>query len=130
MEIKSLRTFLPSIDFELSKSFYRELGFEVLWENEELCMFGTKEYNFFLQDYYNKDWAENLMMQLFVMDLSALYEVAEKVVSKYEGTKIRPIFEADYGRTFHVIGPAGELWHMTEVMGEVVEENKLLCEDQ
>lgn len=130
MNIKNIRTFLPSKDFSVSKQFYKDLGFEVLWENDDLCMFGQPEYNFFLQDYYQEDWANNLMMQLFVDDLDALYKVAETTINKYEGTKIKPIFEADYGRTFHIIGPAGELWHMTEVLKEVEEHNKLICEDQ
>lgn len=130
MNIKNIRTFLPSKDFEVSKNFYKDLGFKVQWENKELCMFGEPEYNFFLQDYYNEDWANNLMMQLFVDDLEALYKIAEPLIEKYEGTKIKPIFEADYGRTFHIIGPAGELWHMTEVIKEVEEHNKLICEDE
>lgn len=130
MKIKLLRTFLPSINFEVSKKFYTEMGFDILWENDELCQLGTKEYNFFLQKYYQKDWAENLMMQMHVEDLEDLFNVCEPLIKKYEGTKIKPIFEADYGRTFHIIGPVGELWHMTEVTKEEEEPNKLICEDQ
>ena len=114
MKIKLLRTFVPSIDFETSIGFYKELGFEERWRNNDLCEFGTKEYNFFLQKGYNKDWAENMMLQLFVEDLDSLYQIAEPLIGKYDNTKIKPIFTADYGRTFHLIGPAGELWHMTE----------------
>jgi hypothetical protein len=131
MKIKGLRTFIPSIDFDVSKAFYTDMGFEIIWENKELVEFGTKRYNFFLQDFYVKDWAENLMMQLFVEDLESLYDVCKALVEKYENTKIKPIFEADYGKTFHLIGPAGELWHMTEVTTqEEIEENKLICEDE
>ena len=68
-------------------------------------------------------------MQLHVEDLDALYEVAVKLIPKYEGTKIKPIFKAEYGRTFHLIGPAGELWHMTEIEKEVIDEAKLLCDE-
>ena len=129
MKIKLLRTFLPSIDFKVSENFYKDLGFEIIWRNEELIEFGTEEYNFFLQKYYNKEWAENLMMQMFVEDLDALYKVCEPLIDKYDGTKLRPIFDADYGRTFHIIGPAGELWHMTETKGEVLDESKLICDE-
>ena len=130
MNIKNLRTFLPSIDFDTSKQFYKDIGFEVMWENEELCQFGTSEYNFFLQKYYQKDWAENLMMQMHVDDLEELYEICETLLENYQGIKIKPIFTADYGKTFHLIGPAGELWHMTEVTKEEEEPNKLICEDE
>ena len=130
MKIKLLRTFLPSKDYETSKRFYNELGFPTMWENDELAILGTEDFSFFLQRHYNKDWAENLMMQLYVDDLDSLYAVAESLMDKYEGLKIKEIFTADYGRTFHIIGPAGVLWHMTEVTKEVEEPNKLICEDQ
>ncbi len=126
MKVKLIRTFVPTIDFETSINFYKEMGFNELWRNEELCEIGTKEYNFFLQKYYVKEWANNFMLQLFVEDLDDLYAVCEKLVTKYEGTKIRPIFEAPYGKTFHIIGPAGELWHMTEVSEKPEDPSELL----
>jgi hypothetical protein len=89
----------------------------LLWEGEDLIEFGSKNHNFFLQDYYVKEWAENCMLQLFTEDLDALYEIAEPLISKYENTKIKPIFTANYGRTFHLIDPTGVLWHMTEYKG-------------
>jgi hypothetical protein len=129
MKIKNIRTFLPSKDFDISKQFYLDLGFEILWQGEDLIIFGEEGQNFFLQKYYNEDWANNLMMQMHVEDLEALYTVAEPLIKKYEGTKIKAIFEADYGRTFHLIGPAGELWHMTEVTKKVEDESDLLCDE-
>lgn len=114
MEIQNIRTFLPCKDFLVSKQFYLDLGFPVLWESEELICFGTEKQNFFLQAYYNKDLADNFMMQLHVSNIETLYKRAEKLVEIYKGTKIKPIFLADYGRTFHLIDPTGVLWHMTE----------------
>lgn len=133
MNVRQLRTFLPSKDLETSKQFYIDLGFPLRWEGEGLLILGGDNYNFFLQKYYQKEWAENLMMQLHVDDLDALYKVCEEVLPKYEGTKLKPIFKADYGRTFHILDPAGVLWHMTEyeVKEEDVEDhNKMMCEDK
>lgn len=130
MKIQSIRTFIPSNNFELSKKFYKDIGFEIRWENEELCIFGDDGQTFFLQDYYVADWANNCMMQLFVEDLIATYKVCEEVVSKYEGTKIKEIFETDYGMTFHLIDPSGVLWHFTSSKEKYIDENKLLCNDQ
>ena len=115
MKIRNIRTFIPSKDFEVSKQFYIDLGFNITWEGEDLIIFGTKEDNFFLQNFYVEDWANNCMMQLHVEDLESLYAVAETLIEKYEGTRIKSIFQADYGKTFHLIDPAGVLWHMTEV---------------
>lgn len=130
MKIELMRTFLPSIDFEISKKFYSELGFKLMWENDELAQFGDSSYNFFLQKYYQKDWAENLMIQMFVTDLDELFNVASSLIDKYENTKIRDIFTADYGRTFHLIGPAGELWHMTEAKVKTESQDDLLCNEK
>ena len=129
MKITNIRTFLPSKDFEVSKKFYVDMGFDVQWQSDDLVIYGTKERNFFLQKYYNEDWANNLMMQMHVDDLDALYAIVEPLITKYEGTKIKPIFTADYGRTFHLIDPAGVLWHMTEVNKPVANEQDLLCDD-
>lgn len=115
MNIQQIRTFVPSKDYKVSKQFYIDLGFEVQWEGDDLLELGTASQNFFLQDYYVKDWADNCMMQLFTDDLDLLYKKAEPLISQYKGTKIKPIFKADYGRTFHLIDPTGVLWHMTEV---------------
>lgn len=129
MNIRQIRTFVPSKEFKISKAFYLELGFEIIWEGEDLIEFGTLTQNFFLQDYYVKKWAENCMLQLFTDDLEALYHVAQSLTSKYKNTKIKPIFQAEYGKTFHLIDPAGVLWHMTEVAKEVTDKSKLLCEE-
>lgn len=114
MTIKQIRTFVPSKDFKIAKQFYLELGFEIGWEDDKLIEFGTATQNFFLQDYYVKDWADNCMLQLFTDDIEALYQRAESLIDQYKGTKIKAIFKADYGRTFHLIDPSGVLWHMTE----------------
>ena len=129
MKVLQIRTFVPSKDFEVSKKFYQDLGLEILWQNEELAEIGTPTQNFFLQKYYNEEWANNFMLQMFVDDLDALFNTAKPLIEKYEGTKIRDIFEADYGRTFHLIGPAGELWHLTETEDKSKGQRDLLCDE-
>lgn len=114
MEAKAIRPFLPSIDFEVSKSFYKDLGFEITYDSSDLVIFSVKNASFFLQNAYVETWANNTMVQLVVDDLEGFYEVAVTLIDKYPGTKIKAIFKADYGRTFHLIGPAGVLWHIME----------------
>jgi predicted enzyme related to lactoylglutathione lyase len=126
MIINQIRTFLPSKDFEESKAFYEELGFLKRWEDEELAIYGIEGQSFFVQKYYVKEWADNLMMQLFVEDIEDTFKVFEKVAEKYK-VKIKPIFTADYGRTFHILGPAGELWHVTEA--EEKDNKEIICDE-
>lgn len=129
MNIKLIRTFVPSKDFETSIQFYKDLGFVELWKGKDLCEMGRKDSNFFVQDYYVEEYANNFMMQLFVDDLEELFKVAAPLIDKYENTKIMPIFEAEYGKTFHLIDPTGVLWHMTEQVKEEGNRSDLLCDD-
>src|SRR3546814_20705533 len=64
------RPFLPAKDFELSKRFYEALGFEKLLD-ADVAIFRMGRGEFLLQSYYQKEWAENFMMQLMVDDLDA-----------------------------------------------------------
>lgn len=114
MNIKQIRTFLPSKEFKVSRQFYIDLGFEIKWEDEKLVEFGNSTQSFFLQDYYVKEWVDNCMLQLITNDLDVLYEKVVSLVEKYEHIKVKAIFKADFGRTFHLIDPTGVLWHMTE----------------
>ena len=61
---------MPARDFDLSKRFYEALGFTKLGDGE-VAIFGAGSGGFILQRYYQKEWAENFMMQLMVDDLDA-----------------------------------------------------------
>ena len=64
------RPFLPARDFDLSRRFYEALGFEKLLDGE-VAILAAGSSSFILQRYYQKEWAENFMMQLVVDDLDA-----------------------------------------------------------
>src|SRR5438105_848140 len=65
-----VRPFIPAKDFDLSKRFYETLGFEKVLDGE-VAIFNAGSGGFILQRYYQKEWAENFMMQLMVDDLDA-----------------------------------------------------------
>ena len=64
------RPFLPAKDFERSKAFYEALGFEKLLDGD-VAIFRMGSSGFILQRGYQREWAENFMMQLMVDDLDA-----------------------------------------------------------
>jgi hypothetical protein len=70
------RPFLPAKDFETSREFYEVLGFSKLLDGD-VAVFGVGPSAFILQRYYQKDWAENFMMQLMVEDLDGWWEHIE-----------------------------------------------------
>ena len=68
--IRSIRSFIGASNYEQSKEFYRELGFEVSDISSKMCYINiADEIGFYLQDYYVKDWVNNSMLFLEVDDL-------------------------------------------------------------
>lgn len=75
--ILELKTYVPAKHFEESKRFYSELGFTLTeaWGGSVDCELGGAQFR--LQNYYNKDWAENFMMQFWVTDIQEWYNFAK-----------------------------------------------------
>lgn len=66
-----LKPFVPARDFALSRRFYADLGFSEASEVGGVAFFHHGEVSFLLQDFYNKELAENLMLHLLVEDVAA-----------------------------------------------------------
>lgn len=118
MEYKaiSIRPFIGAENFELSRSFYRDLGFEesVLFPN--LSLFRIGELGFYLQDAYVKEWIDNTMVFVEVEDVDRHWKdlVALDLPTKYKGVRLVPIHTHDWGRECFVHDPCGILWHFGE----------------
>ena len=113
---KSIRPFIGSKNFEESRNFYSDLGFEetVLFHN--MSVFKTGEFAFYLQDAYVKDWVDNTMVFMEVEDVSQFWNelLALNLTEKYKTVKIVPIKTYDWGKECFVHDPAGILWHFGE----------------
>ncbi len=111
-----IRPFLPAKDFELSKRFYEALGFEKLLD-ADVVIFRVGRGEFLLQSYYQKDWAENFMMQLMVDDLDAWWSHIQSLdlparfgVAPPKAPALQP-----WGlRIAYVTDPSGVLWHVAQ----------------
>ena len=111
-----VRPFLPSKDFDLSKRFYEALGFEKLLDGD-VAIFELGSSGFILQRYYQKDWAENCMMQLMVDDLDAWWShiSALDLPGKFGVPVPRPPEMQPWGlRITYVVDPSGVLWHVAQ----------------
>ncbi len=112
MQVEDIRVFVPSKDFEKSKLFYKELGFELTFETDEIAEFENGECSFLLQNFYNEEFANNLMLQLVVSSIEDVHEKLQKspdVFDRFEEPKGVP-----WGKLLYLWGPSGELWHITE----------------
>lgn len=116
MKTKSLRPFIGSKNFEVSRNFYKDLGFEEIILFHNMSVFKKDEFAFYLQDAYVKDWIENTMLFLEVENVEECYHELKdlNLSAKYENVRLMPIKHEDWGSECFLIDPAGILWHFGE----------------
>ena len=64
--IKSIRAFIGSKDYKISRQFYTDFGFEEVIISHDMSYFKHGNFGFYLQDYYERKWVDNLMLFLEV----------------------------------------------------------------
>src|ERR1700739_3731174 len=97
-DVKSIRPFIGTKDFELSRSFYGDLGFEERVLSHNMSLFKIGELGFYLQDAYVRDWVDNTMVFLEVCDVVSYYDklLALDLPAKYNNVKLVPIRVSDW----------------------------------
>ena len=110
---KSIRPFIGAKDFNISRQFYRELGFEEVVLTSNLSLFTASTINFYLQDAYVKDWIDNLMVFVEVDGIEQQYNMLLQLnlPQKYEGVRLLPIRKNHWGDECFLHDPSGILWH-------------------
>lgn len=109
-----IKAFIPSKDFEVSKTFYEELGFKKASDSGGIAYFYHGNTSFLLQDFYEKPIPQNFMMHLLVEDISSWYDSIMKsgVVEKYS-IKVSDIVEQPWGMLDFVLhDPSGIVWRL------------------
>ncbi len=115
---KSIRPFIGAINFEISRNFYLELGFQESMISHNMSYFNYDGFGFYLQDAYIKDWIDNSMIFLEVEDTEHFYSklLALNLPSKYKNVKLTPIRYEDWGKECFLHDPSGILWHIGEFL--------------
>lgn len=114
LNVTEIKAFVPSKNFEISKQFYKDMGFTMVSEGGGVGYFQYAHVSFLLQDFCAENLAENFMMHLLVQDVDAWWAHIEKseIVNKY-GVKIWPIQLQSWGmRDFCITDPSGVLWRI------------------
>lgn len=110
------RPFLPSKDLALSKRFYQALGFELLLD-ADIAIFRIGRGEFLVQARYDKEWADNAMMQLMVDDLDQWWHAIQEMdlPGQFGVAPPTPPAVQPWGlRIAYVVDPAGVLWHVAQ----------------
>ncbi|CAM3759609.1 glyoxalase [Mucilaginibacter galii] len=112
----SIRPFVGAQNFEISRSFYRDLGFEEVVLSHNMSLFRTGKLGFYLQDAYVKDWIDNTMLFMEVENVNEFWNhlITLNLTEKYSTVKLTPIRIEAWGRECFVHDPSGVLWHFGE----------------
>jgi catechol 2,3-dioxygenase-like lactoylglutathione lyase family enzyme len=112
-----IKAFVPAKDFDLSKRFYRDLGFDLAWEDDHLAEFRLGDARFLLQNVFNETHAANFMIHLLVEDIDAwwLHVSSRDIPAKYGISAGAPVDHTGGMRDFTLVDPTGVLWRIGQV---------------
>lgn len=119
MATVEIKAFVPARDFELSKRFYVDLGFEFESLSDDLAYFHAGECSFLLQRFYVREHAENFMMHMLVEDVEAWWSrVESQQLAKKYGVRVNPPEDRPWGiRDFTIDDPTSVLWRIGQSIG-------------
>ena len=82
-----VKVFVPAKNFQDSLQFYTALGWKINFraENDDIAELELADCRFYLQNYYNKAWANNFMLHITVQDAQAWHDHAAKVIEQGNG---------------------------------------------
>jgi catechol 2,3-dioxygenase-like lactoylglutathione lyase family enzyme len=109
----SIRPFIGSLNFDLSRDFYREIGFEETRLGPDFSVFEGQGVGFYLQNAHVKEWIDNTMVFLEVADADAFYEEmkSKDLPGRFPGARLLPVSEHHWGKKGFFYDPSGILWH-------------------
>ena len=115
--VTAMRPMIPAKDFEISKRFYVELGFQprMLLPNRLMEM-SLGPFSFILQAYYVQEWADNFVVHLTVADVTKWWNhiLALDLTARY-GVKIMPPQMDGWATVAGVTDPSGVLWRIAQL---------------
>ena len=114
LRVTEIKAFVPSINFEVSKQFYQDLGFTLASEGGGVAYFHFGHVSFLLQDFCAAGLADNFMMHILVEDVDAWWHhvQASGVLSKYR-VKVTELESQPWRmRDFCLYDPSGVVWRI------------------
>ncbi len=112
----AMRPIVPARNFETSRRFYVELGFEPRPLAERLVEMRLGAIAFILQDHYVREWADNLVFHVTVSDVAQWWNhvVGLKLTERYGVTTSAPRSEG-WAVVAGATDPSGVLWRFAEL---------------
>lgn len=116
MKFLSLQPFVPSgSNFEGSKQFFQQLGFTTRWDAGDYVSFEKDGCRFILQNFDNKEFAENFMITVGVDNVDEFRKdvIGKDLPAKF-GISIGEVSNQPYGKEVNIIDNAGVCWHFVQ----------------
>ena len=113
-QAKSIRPFIGSKNFEISRNFYRDLGFEESVISPNMSYFKIFDnLGFYLQNDFVADWINNTMVFVEVADVEKHYEILQalNLPATYQDVKLESVRHESWGSECFLHDPSGILWH-------------------
>ena len=109
-----VKAFVPARDFDLSKRFYRAVGFQEDWTNGEVALFKHGQTSFLLRFEDDAGYATGLQLQILVDSADDWYEYVRPALDRF-GLAAEPPVNRPWGaRDFVLTDPSGVRWRITE----------------
>lgn len=111
-----IKAFVPALDFERSKRFYRALGFEIPWSDDELAYLHHGDTSFLLQAFNQPAFAQQLQMHLLVENVDDWHaHVQASGVAADFGVQVGEPQDQPWAmRDFVLFDPSGVLWRVAQ----------------
>lgn len=116
-KVIEIKAFVPARNFELSRRFYLDLGFQENWGDGQICELELDGYRFLLQNFYVQEHAGNFMMSLTVENADDWWEHIQSIglLNKYNLRIARsPEFQPWGLYVLYLTDPTGVLWHIAD----------------
>ena len=109
----SIRPFIGAKNYEQSRSFYRDLGFEEVVLSPDMSLFQTQGIVFYLQPPHAPHWVPTTTVFLQVDDVDRYWNElsALDLPAKYPGVRLVPVRVESWGKECFLTDPSGNLWH-------------------
>ena len=72
--VRAMRPMVPAKNFDMSKRFYVDLGFQPRPLTDRLVEMQLGVFSFILQSYYVREWAENFVVHVTVSDVGLWWD--------------------------------------------------------
>ena len=123
LHVSDVKVFVPAREFATSLAFYQALSWKLNWTAADggLAELELADCRFYLQNYYNKDWANNFMLHITVDDAEAWWQHATRVINdgNWKHARLTEPKEESYGALVtYVWDPSGVLLHFAQPLPE------------